>query len=289
LEELMTKKQFLPIKIFMVIIIFLIILVVPQLVFSNDAGTEPGLTPEKEMSRLEKIKASGELVVGTSADYPPYEFHLLIDEEGELVGIDIDIAKVIAQELGVQLEIKDLIFSRIFNALESGQIDMAIAGLSPTEERQKVANFSDVYYQAIQCVIIRKDNSERIKTIEDLRGKKVGVQKDSIQEDMAKGQIHGAEFDVRETIEELIIILNKGLVDGIILEKPVGDSYIHRNKNFVSLCAEEKFSSLLGSAIAVKKGDDDLLKEINRILAKLKKEGKIDEFIETAKMLSNKR
>jgi len=285
----MTKKHFLSINLFMVIIIFLITLIVPRLVFPNDTGTEPGSTPGKKMSKLEKIKASGKLVMGTSADYPPYEFHLLIDEEGELVGIDIDIAKVIAGELGVQLEIKDLIFSRIFKALESGQIDMAIAGLSPTEERQKVASFSDVYYQAIQCVIIRKENSERIKTIEDLRGKKIGVQKDSIQEDMARGQIHGAEFDVRETIEELVIILNKGLVDGIILEKPVGDSYINRNKNFTSLRCEEEFDNLLGSAIAVKKGDDDLLKEINRILAKLKKEGKIDEFIETAKMLSNKR
>jgi polar amino acid transport system substrate-binding protein len=285
----MTKKQFLPIKIFMVTIIFVITLVVPQVVFSKDAETMKGSATAKEISKLEKIKASGKLIVGTSADYPPYEFHLLSDEEGELVGIDIDIAKVIASELGVQLEVKDLIFSRIFQALESGQIDLAIAGLSPTEERQKIASFSDVYYQAIQCVIIRKDNSERIKTIEDLRGKKVGVQKDTLQEDMAKGQIHGAEFDVRETIEELIIILDKGLVDGIILEKPVGDSYVHRNKNFTSLRCEEKLDNMLGSAIAVKKGDDDLLKEINRILAKLIKEGKIDEFVESAKMLSNKR
>lgn len=285
----MIKKHFLYVNIFMVIIIFLITLVVPQVVFSIDTEAELGSATAKEMSKLEKIKTSGKLVVGTSADYPPYEFHLLNDEEGELVGIDIDIAKVIAEELGVQLEFKDLIFSRIFKALESGQIDMAIAGLTPTEARKKVASFSDVYYQAIQCVIIRKENAERIKTIEDLRGKKVGVQKDSIQENMAKGQINGAEFDIRETIEELIIILDKGLVDGIILEKPVGESYVRRNKNFVSLCAEEKLSSLLGSAIAVKKGDDDLLKEINRILAKLKKEGKIDEFVETAKMLSNKR
>ena len=285
----MTKKHFSSINIFLVITMFLITLVVPRLVFSNDTGKEPGLTPGKEMSKLEKIKTSGKLVVGTSADYPPYEFHLLSEEEGELVGIDIDIAKVIAQELGVQLEIKDLIFSRILNALESGQIDIALAGLSPTEERQKVASFSDVYYQAIQCVVIRKDNVERIKTIEDLRGKKVGVQKDSLQEDMARGRIRGADFDIRETIEELIIILDKGLVEGIILEKPVGDSYIRRNKNFTSLKCEEKLSSMLGSAIAVKKGDDDLLKEINRILAKLKAEGKIDEFIETAKMLSNKR
>lgn len=285
----MIKKHFLSINIFIVIIIFVITLVVPQVVFSKDAVTDMGTAADKKMSKIEKIKASGKLVVGTSADYPPYEFHLLNDKEGDLVGIDIDIAKVIASELGVQLEVKDLIFSRIFQALDAGQIDLAIAGLSPTAERKKVASFSDVYYQAIQCVIIRKENAERIKTIEDLRGKKVGVQKDSIQEDMARGQIHGAEFDIRETIEELIIILDKGLVEGIILEKPVGDSYVRRNKNFTSLKCEEKLSDLLGSAVAVKKGDDDLLKEINRILAKLKKEGKIDEFVESAKMLSNKR
>jgi ABC-type amino acid transport substrate-binding protein len=285
----MTKKYFLSINIFLVMIILLITFAVPGPVFSNDNGTEPVSMPGKEMSKLEKIKASGKLVVGTSADYPPYEFHLLNDEEGGLVGIDMDIARVIAGELGVQLEVKDLIFSRIFHALDSGQIDIAIAGLHPTEARRKIASFSDVYYQAIQCVIIRKENAERIKAIEDLRGKKVGVQKDSLQEDMARGQIHGADFDIRETIEELIIILDKGLVDGIILEKPVGDSYVHRNRNFTSLECQEDSSTLLGSAVAVKKGDDDLLNEINRILAKLKKEGKIDEFVETAKMLSNKR
>jgi arginine/lysine/histidine transporter system substrate-binding protein len=285
----MTKQHFLSIKIFIVTLIFLITLTVPQVVFSKSAETEMASATGEKMSKLEKIKASGKLIVGTSADYPPYEFHMLNDKEGDLVGIDIDIAKVIASELGVQLEVKDLIFSRIFQALDSGQIDMAIAGLSPTEARKKVASFSNVYYQAIQCVLIRKENAERIKTIEDLRGKKVGVQKDSLQEDMARGYINGAEFDVRETIEELIIILDKGLVEGIILEKPVGDSYVHRNKNFTSLKCEEKFGDLLGSAIAVKKGDNDLLKEINRILTKLKKEGKIDEFVETAKMLSNKR
>lgn len=285
----MTKDFFSLNKKLIGVIIFSIILVVPQLVFSYDAETDPGSATEKTLSKLESIKASGKLIVGTSADYPPYEFHLMNDKEGELVGIDIDIAKVIATELGVQLEIKNLIFSRIFQALDSGQIDIAIAGLSPTEERKKVASFSDVYYQAIQCVIIRKENAELIKTIEDLRGKKVGVQRDSIQEEMARGKIHGAEFDIRETIEELIIILDKGLVEGVILEKPVGDSYVHRNKSFTSLKCEEKLNNLLGSAIAVKKGDNALLKEINRILAKLKKQGKIDEFVEAAKMLSNKR
>ena len=284
----MTKKYFFIGKLFMVMMLILMILVVPQAVFSNDGAAASGARPGKGMSKLDQIKAAGKLVVGTSADYPPYEFHLLNDEESELVGIDIDIARVIAQELGVKLEVKDLIFSRIFDALEAGQIDLAIAGLSPTEERKKVASFSNIYYQAIQSFVILKDNADRIKTSEDLRGKKIGVQKDSLQESMTKSQIPGAEFEVRETIEELIIILEKGLVDAVILEKPVADSYTRNNKKLLSIKCE-KSNQVLGSAIAVKKGEDDLLQEINRILAQLKKENKIEEFMENAKMLSNKR
>lgn len=249
---------------------------------------EPGTDAKKELSKIEQIKKAGKIVVGTSADYPPYEFHLLNDKDGDLVGIDIDIAKVIAEELGVELEIKDIIFSKIFSALESGQIDIGIAGLSPTEERKKKALFSDIYYQAIQSIVIRTENAEKIKTIEDLRGKKVGTQKDSIQEDMAKTQIVGAEFVVRETIEELEIILKKGLVDAIILEKPVAESYVRRHKDFMTIQCEA-FDNLLGSAVAVKKSDVDLLKEINRILKKLIKENRIAEFVENAKMLTDKR
>jgi len=274
----MSKKSFVYIRTFIVVIIFTLLFAL------NYTYAAPG----PEASVIDKIKASGKIIVGTSADYPPYEFHLLNDPDGELVGIDIDIAKVIADELGVKLVINDLIFSRIFKALDMGQIDIAIAGLHPTEERKKIADFSDIYYQAMQNIVIKIENAEKIKLIEDLRGKKVGTQKDSIQEDMARAHIRGAEFVVRETIEELIIILRKGLVDAIILEKPVADSYVRRNKNFKSIQCKS-FDHLLGSAIAVKKGNHTLLKEINRILAKLEKEDKIKEFVENAKMLTNKR
>lgn len=246
------------------------------------------LQAQTDNSSIAKIKAAGKLVIGTSADYPPYEFHLLNDKDGDLVGIDIEIAKVIAQELGVKLEVKDLIFSRIFTCLEAGQIDLAIAGLHPTEERKKIASFSDTYYQAIQSIVILKENIDKIKTIEDLRGKKVATQKDSIQESMAVQQIAGAEFISRETIEELVISLKKGLVDAIILEKPVADSYLSQEKNFANLQCDS-FSNMLGSAIAVKKGNTELLTEINRILAKLRDENRIQEFIDNAKIQTDKR
>lgn len=274
-EDRMINRKFLRNQLFVAVIIAGLMILIPQMMI----GSEPGM--------IDQIKKAGKLVVGTSADYPPYEFHLLSEKEGDLVGIDIDIAKAIARELGVKLEIKDLIFSRIFDALNSGKIDLAIAGLHPTEERKKIADFSDIYYQAIQSIIIRKENIESIRTVEDLRGKRVATQKDSIQQEMAVSQITGAVFVERETIEELIIILKKGLVDAVILEEPVAESYVRRDSNF-TLLKIKKFDKL-GSSIALKKGNHLLLKEINRILAKLKKEGKIDEFVANAKMLTDKR
>ena len=260
--------------------VILLIVVISLFTFPGYAG-EGG-------AKLQQIKKAGKIVVGTSADYPPYEFHLLNDKDGDLVGIDIDIAKVIAEELGVKLEVRDIIFSKIFGALETGQIDLAIAGLHPTDERKKRAVFSNVYYQAIQTIVIRVTETDRIETVEDLRGKIVGIQKDTIQEDMARSHIEGASFVVRETIEELVINLDKGLVDALIMEKPVAESYVRRHKDFqVVQC--KKFVDKLGSAIAVKKSNTDLLEEVNRILKKLKDENKIDEFVENAKMLTNKR
>lgn len=279
-------------RMFSVVIIFALVFVVSQFILpdyvhaNSYSKAEPG--SKKAVSTIKKIKAAGKIVVGTSTDYPPYEFHLLNDPEGELVGIDIDIARVIADELGVKLEIKDLIFSDIFKALKSGKIDIAIAGLHPTEKRSEIADFSEVYYQAIQNILIKTENAEKIKVVEDFRGKKVGTQKDSIQDDMARTYIHGAEFVVRPTIEELIIILRKGLVHAVVLEKPVADYYVNTSKMFMSIKCKS-FDNLLGSAVAVKKGNRGLLKEINRILAKLEKEDKIKEFVENAKMLVDRR
>lgn len=243
---------------------------------------------KKQDSVLKKIKDSGEIVVGTSADYPPFEFYLMNDKEEDIVGIDIDIANVIAEELGVKLEVKDIIFSKLFDALNSNQVDFAIAGLTPTDHRKKIVDFSDIYYQALQNILIRSKDADKIRSIVDLRGKKVGTQKDSIQEDIVRNQIVGAKFVIKETMHELIDDLKNERIDAIVLEKPVAESYAYRNKNFINIkCSSE--DTPLGSAIAVKKGNVELLNAINKILRKLKKDNKINEFVEGAKILVSKR
>lgn len=242
---------------------------------------------KKVLTKIEKIKNAGKIVVGTSADYPPYEFHLLNSKEEEIVGLDIDIAKVIAEKLGVKLEIKDITFSKLINTLDSEEVDIVIAGLTPTEKRKKVVDFSEVYYQAIQNMLIRVEDTEKITCIADLRGKKVGTQKGSIQEDIARNKISGAEFIERGTINELITDLKNGDIDAIIVEKPVAESYVLRNKSLINIeCKAEE--DVLGSAIAVKKGNSALLNKINEILQDLKKEHKIIEFVKEANILMGK-
>jgi polar amino acid transport system substrate-binding protein len=242
---------------------------------------------KKERGKLEQIKAAGKIVVGTSADYPPYEFHLLPELESEMVGIDIDIAEAIAADLNVKLEIRDIVFSKLFEELGTGGIDLALAGLSPTENRKQIADFSIPYYQAMQNMLIRASDKDKIMLLEDLRGKVVGTQRGSIQEDMARNAVPGATFFLDEDIPELISALRQRKVDAVILEKPVADAFSSKSKDLLNLeCDTERMP--LGSAVAVKKGDSDLLGRVNLILTRLIQENKITESIQAAKVLADK-
>lgn len=259
------------------------------ILFTISASTKPNTQQIEQPGKIDQIKKAGKLVVGTSPEYPPYEFHLLNDRQGEVVGLDIDIAKEIAKELGVKLELKNIVFHKLFDVLNKGEVDIVIAGLAPSPGRRQLVDFSDVYYQAIQNMLIRSTDSETITSLIDLRGKKVGTQEGSIQEDLANKQILGAEFITKETINELISDLKNQRIDAAILEKPVAESFVMRNKDLMNIeCHSGAYDALLGSAIAIKKGNPNFLKEINRILTKLKKENKISEFVEDAKILMNK-
>jgi ABC-type amino acid transport substrate-binding protein len=237
--------------------------------------------------KLAKIKDAGRIVIGTSADYPPYEFRLLPEIEDDIVGIDIDIAEAIAADLNVKLEIKNIVFNNLFKELAAENIDLILAGLAPSENRQKIVDFSIPYYQAIQNMVIRARDKEKIKLLEDLRGKNVGTQTGSIQEDMARSMIVGANFITRPTIQKLIDELASGKLDAVILEKPVADAYVFKNKDFLNLeCNSDR--TPLGSAVAVKKGDADLLARVNQILERLIRENRISQFVQDAKVFTDK-
>ena len=137
---------------------------------------------QKESPLMQKIKKQGKLVVGTASGYPPYEFIDTSVGEKKVIGIDMALAQKIADELGVKLEVQDMNFQALLTSLTGGKVDIAIAGINPTEERKKSMDFSADYLPTEQKVIIRKADGSRYKKLEDLFGKTVGVQKSTTQE-----------------------------------------------------------------------------------------------------------
>ncbi len=238
----------------------------------------------EEMSKLDQIKEKGKLVLGTAADYPPYEFHKQIDGKDTIVGFDIDIAKEIAKEIGVELEIKDMKFDGLLAALKTGNIDLIIAGMVPTEERKKSVDFSTQYYQAEQKFLAKADQAEELVTIEDLAGLKIGAQKATVQEKIAKTKVDAGEVKALSKITDLVMELKYNKIDGIILVKPVATAYASANDDLavapVSLGKED------GIAVAVEQNTPELLASINQTLEKLMAEDKVNEFIQAATELT---
>lgn len=113
---------------------------------------------------------AGKLIMATNATFPPYEY-----KEGEtIVGIDAEVAKLIADKLGLELEIADVEFDSIIPGVQTGKYDMGMAGMTVTDERKKSVNFSDSYAKGVQVVIVKEGSD--IKTKDDLNGKKIGTQ-----------------------------------------------------------------------------------------------------------------
>jgi len=251
---------------------------------AKPAGVVTTTEEQKAATKIEQIKAKGKLILGTSADYPPYEFHKAINGKDEIVGFDIEIAKAIAKDLGVELEIKDMKFDGLLAALVVDDIDIIIAGMVPKEERKKSVDFSIQYYQAEQNVLVRAEDAEEITSIEALKGLKVGAQKSSVQEDLANEKTEAAEVKSLSKITDLVLELQNGKIDAVVLVGPVANAYAKQNPKLavsgISLGAEE------GVAVAVNKGTPDLLEAINKSLDTMVKAGTIDKFIEEATLLS---
>ncbi len=268
-----------------VAIILVLVMLFTLAACSAKAGSEAKPAGEqKAAGKLEEIKAKGKIVLGTSADYPPYEFHKEINGKDQIVGFDIDIAKAVAEELGVQLEIKDMKFDGLLAALVADDIDFIIAGMVPKEERKQSVDFSIPYYQAEQKMLIKAAAADKIKSIADLKGLKIGAQKSTVQEDIAKTKIEAAEVKSLSKITDLVLELKNDKIDGIVLVAPVAAAYAKQNTDLV--VPDITFGREDGVAVAVNKGNADLLEAIDKTLDKLMKAGAIDKFIGEATILS---
>jgi arginine/lysine/histidine transporter system substrate-binding protein len=238
-------------------------------------------TTANEDAKIAAIKKAGKIVLGTSADYPPYEFHKSINGKDEIVGFDIEIAKEIAKDLGVQLEIKDMKFDGLLAALQTDTVDMVIAGMTPDEERRKSVDFSKVYYTAVQGIVVRTEDKDKYQTIDSLKTVKLGVQKGAIQETIAKEQLPQAQTKAISKISDLMLELKSKRLDALIVEVPVASAYISKNSD-LALAAAKLNTEEAGSAIALKKGNTKLAEQMNQTLDRLIKDKKIDAFVAAA-------
>lgn len=261
-------------------IISIIMTVLIAVGLSGCSGSKEASVSAK-VSKVDKLKEKGKIVIGTSADYPPYEFHKSIDGKDIIVGFDIDIAKEIAKDLGVELEIKDMKFDGLLAALETENIDFIAAGMNPTEERKKNVDFSKIYYTAVQCVVVRAEDEAAIKSLEDLKSKKVGVQKGAVQEQLANEQLATSEIKPLGKVSDLMLALSTKKVDAVIVELPVAKAYVEQNSALTLSKAQIKAKEE-GSALAVKKGNEDLIKFMNASIDRLINDKAIDKFVADA-------
>lgn len=235
---------------------------------------------------LEKIQKNGKLVVGMSADYAPYEFHY-IDENGKDVigGFDVDIANEIANKIGVNLVIQEMDFDALVSALPAGKVDLVISGMNPTEERTKVVDFSEVYYNSKHGILVRAEDADKYQTFADLEGAKVGVQLGSTQEKIAKTEIPNVNLQQLSNINNLILELKAGKVDAIVMEKPVAEMAVKSNPELAvgKPIYEEQTG---GNAVGIAKNNPQLLAKVNEVITELNESGKMDEYIEKANELA---
>ncbi len=235
-----------------------------------------GKDVEKKEGRVGEIQEKGKLVVATSADYPPYEYIENKDGKDEIVGFDIEIVKYIADAWKVDLEVKNVEFEALLMGLESGMYDMVIAGMTPDPSRK--ASFSDIYYNAEHGLIVRSEDADEYTSLEDMKGKKVGVQLGSVQEDILD-KMDGVDKQALGLITNLIMELKTDKIDGILMEKPVAESFAKVHSELKVVDSISIIDETGGSAIAMREDDGQLAEEVNVVLNKIKEEGLVDKWI----------
>ncbi len=233
-------------------------------------------------SALDKIKEKGTLVVATSPDYAPFEFQALVDGKNEVVGADIMLAQKIADELGVKLEVSAMSFDNVLSSVQNGKADIAIAGLSYSEDRAKVFDFSESYYQISDVLLIKKDSANSLTSIDAMSGKTLAVQKGSTQEAYAQENISQANLISLTLMGEAVNELKSGKVDAILMDSPVAAGYVSQNLDLAVASVEFPTIDENSKVIALPKGSAELKTAIDKVIAEVKASGEFDTFLEKA-------
>lgn len=241
-----------------------------------EAPAEEEVTEEAEAEETEapaeeaEETAGGTLVMGTNAEFPPYEYY----EGQEVVGIDAEMAAAVAEKLGMELKIEDMAFDSLIPALSSGKVDIVAAGMTVTEDRLKNVNFSDSYATATQAIIV-KEGSE-IASADDLTGKKIGVQLGTTG-DIYASDVEGATIEQYNKGMEAVMALSQDKLDAVIIDNEPAKVFVSEVEGLQIL--DEAFVTE-EYAIAIAKDNDELVEKVNAALAELTADGTLQTIVD---------
>ena len=210
------------------------------------------------------------LIMVTEASFAPYEYY----SDGKIVGVDVDIASEIAKEMGKKLVVKDVAFDSIIHEVKSGKADIGVAGISYSEERAKQVDFSVNYTTSKQVVIVRKNS--KINDVSEINNKRIAVQLGSVADLYVSEEYNNKNIIRQKKYLAAIQDLKDNKADCVVMDELPAKQIVSENNDIRILdeaLAEDNYG------IIVDKGNTELLEVINRVINRLKEEGKIDEYV----------
>ncbi|OGC52326.1 hypothetical protein A2982_01870 [candidate division WWE3 bacterium RIFCSPLOWO2_01_FULL_39_13] len=225
-----------------------------------------GNTTETSDPEIQRIKSAGKIIIGTDATFAPMEF---IDTNGNVTGYDIDLGNKIAEEFGVKPEFVNVPWDNIFDNLNSGKVDLIISSVTINEERKKLYDFSDGYLNAGQVIITHKGNNS-IKSVNDLKNKKIAVQKGTTNEEQALLYTQEQNVLRYDDFIQATEALNSKKADAIFADLTVAKGIIDENPG-LKIASDPFTSDTYG--IVFRKNSDDLVEKTNQTLQSLRQRG----------------
>ena len=246
----------------------------PEAASSDAASSEAASSEaasETETAELSTVEP-GKLIMSTNAAFPPYE---MTTDSGEFEGMDIETAQAIADKLGLELQIDDMDFDAALLAVQQGKADMVMAGVTVTDERQNVMDFTDSYATGIQSIIVKEDSD--IASVDDLAGKKIGTQRGTTGYLYCSDDFGDENVVAYDNGLTAVQMLNNGQVDCVVIDNAPAKEFIAANPGLKLLdtaYVEESY------AIGVGKGNTELKDAINTALEELKADGTLQAIVD---------
>ena len=260
---------------------------------SSASASSAASSSTEKVDKLEEVKKAGVLRMGTSADYATYEFHTVIDGKDTIVGFDTTIVEEVAKDMGVKVEYTDMDFDGLLGALNADKVDVVLACMTPDETRKKSVDFSELYYEDSNVCIVRKGDEDIVKSADDLKDLKVGVQSGTTQAGYVTEDLGITEAKQLKRVPDLMLELQNKNIDVIVTGRNVAQINIGQYDGLVIGNTEVGQEVAETSAVAVKKADDKVdntafIESINKTIKRLQDEGKIDEYMQDALKLADK-